>query len=88
MRTEEGTGEGENREATSTADGCCGGGRSREILSLGGREDGDTINKNRQHRRWRWLEREDDELCLAHTEMWRHILFYLNMNQLFIRKIH
>lgn len=47
------------------------------ILSLGGSKDGDAINKNRQLRRWCWVERKDDEFCFAHTEIWRCVLFYL-----------
>lgn len=37
-------------------------------MSLGGREDGDATNKSRLSRRWRQVEREDDELWFAHIE--------------------
>lgn len=84
MGTEEGTDESENGKAELTTDRWLGssGGRERSkdnrgILSLGGSKDGDAVNKNRQLRRWCWVERKDDEFCFAHTEIWRCFLFYL-----------
>ena len=59
MGTEEGTDVRGNRKAELTKNRLLGsrGGRergqdNREILSLGGREGGEAINKNRLHRRW------------------------------------
>ena len=40
---------------------------TRRFLRLGGEEDGDAINKNRQLRRWRQAQREEYEFRFAHT---------------------
>lgn len=71
MGIEEGTDMRDNRKEELTTDRFGGeaweGERSnnnREILSLDGREDGDTINKSRLQRKWCRVEREDDNSVL------------------------
>lgn len=57
-------------------------------MSLDGREDGDTINKNRLQRKWCRVEREDDNSVL-HTLRCGDVFFSpWNMNQFFIRKMY
>lgn len=75
MGTEEGRDLRENRKAELTTDRWSGAGEgegerskdNKEILRLGGEEDGDAINKNRQLRRWHRAEREEYEFHFAHT---------------------